>query len=243
MIDVDVFYKLSRIVFPPNADIYTIGFSTHKLKPLLSSSVFSSPACLLQADCGGSIGYELSDVQSWGTFVGNVTRTIETRTFYRKLYCSCPICNDPQMKLRWLWGQYRAHGVKAPVVHHIYLKRAYRSHETEVPVHMLWRYQYLPTRHIAGVQRLKEWSIDEDFERSFTFDIIAANRIPLDIADLRDSVRLAHDLNFLYNEVRRALLTAHGQPSPIVRREWVEVPRVIVKAVPISQWTTPVLPP
>jgi hypothetical protein len=40
MIDVEIFYKLSRGVFPPNADIYTIGFSTHKLKPLLSSGVF-----------------------------------------------------------------------------------------------------------------------------------------------------------------------------------------------------------
>jgi hypothetical protein len=108
---------------------------------------------------------------------------------------------------------------------------------------MLWRYQYVPTRHVAGVERLKEWSVNEDFERSFTFDIIAANRVPLDVADLTDSIRLAHDRYFLYNEVRRALLTAHGQPSPIVRREWIEVPRVIVKAIPVSRWATPTLPP
>lgn len=235
MIDPEIYYISSRGMYKPNADIYTIGFTTHRLKPLLSSSVFSLPAHLLQMDAGGSIGHQISDVQSWGRSVGDVHRTRSTRTFYRKQYCICPVCDDPIMKIRMLWGQFRAHGIKNPVVRHIYIERH--------GIYMMWRYKYMPTRFVGGQHRLKEWSVDDDFERAFTFDIIAASDIPLESEDPLDAIRLAHSLNFLYNRVRAVLLTAHDEPSPIVRREWVEVPRVVVKALPIAKWKAPELNP
>ena len=234
MIDVESYYTASRGMFAPNADIYTVGFMSHKLKPLMSSSVFSPPALLLQMDAGGSIGHQISDVQSWGEDVGQMDRTITTRTFYRKLHCICPVCDDPEMKIRMLWGQFRAHGVKKPVVRHMYIRRG--------GIFMLWRYKYSPTRFLAGLERLKEWSMDGDFERAFTFDLIAASDVSLESEDFFDSIRFAHDLNFLYNRVRRALLTAHDEPTPIVRREWIEVPRVVVRAIPITRWRQPQLP-
>lgn len=235
MIDPDIYIVTSRGLYQPNSDLYTVGFSTHKLEPLLSSSVFSLPAHLIQMDAGGSIGHQISDVQSWGNQVGDVHRTQSTRTFYRKQYCICPTCDDPIMKARMLWGQFRAHGVKRPVVRHIYIER----HD----IYMMWRYIYKPTRFIGGLQKLKELSLDDDFESAFTFDLIAASDAPVDSENPIDAVRNAHSLNFLYNQVRPALLTAHSEPSPMIRREWTEVPRVIVKALPITQWTTPVLPP
>lgn len=234
MIDVDVFYKLTRGIYKPNADIYTIGFSTHKLKPLLSSAVFSPPARLMQMDAGGSIGNQVSDVASWGD-VGDVDRTQSTRTFYRKQHCICPVCDDPELKLRNLWGEFRLHRVKRPVVRHIYIERH--------GIYTLWRYNYTPTKHIAGLKRLEEWSVNEDYESAFTFDIIAASKIPLDVEDIRDAIRYAHDKNFLYNYVRRVLLTAHSEPTPLVRREWREVPRVVVRALPVTMWAKPTLTP
>ena len=235
MIDPDVYYEASRGIYKPNADMYTIGFNTHRLKPLITSSVFSPPARLLQMDAGGSIGQQISDVESWGRFVDEMERIRATRTSYRKQYCICPKCDDPILKIKMLWGQFRLHGVKRPVVRHVYLERH--------GIYMMWRYKYIPTRFIGGMQNLKQWSVDGDFERAFTFDIIAASDVPLESEDIFDAVRLAHTLNFLYNRVRAVLLTAHDEPSPIVRREWKEVPRVIVKAVPISKWKAPVLPP
>lgn len=234
MIDPDVYFEMSRGLYRPNSDMYTIGFSTHRMEPLLASSVFSLPAHLIQMDSGGSIGHQTSDVQSWGTFVGEVLRIESTRTFYRKQYCICPACDDPLMKPRMLWGEFRAHGVKNPVVRHIYIER----HE----IYMMWRYVYKPTRYVGGLQNLEQWSINGDFERAFTFDLIAASDTPLQGENPADAVRFAHDLNFLYNQVRPALLTAHSQPSPMVRREWTEVPRVVVNALPIAMWATPVLP-
>jgi len=234
VIDPDVYYTLGRAKFPPNADVYTVGFSTHRLKPLLTSAVFSHPAELLQMDAGGSVGEQVSDIESWGPHVGNVSKTEQTRTFYRKQYCVCPVCNDPRMKMRWLWGELRLRGVKSPVVRHIYVERH--------GIYMMWRYIYTPTRQRAGSQRLKEWSVDEDFEGAFTFDIIAADKIPLETGDINDAIRFAHDRNFLYGYVRPVLLTAHSEPSPIARREWIEVPKVIIRAVPIARWRAPELP-
>lgn len=235
MIDPEIYYSASRGIYPPNADIYTVGFSTHKLKPLISSSVFSPPASLMQMDAGGSIGHQISDVTSWGSSVGEMLRTRATRTFYKKPYCICPDCDDPIMKIKMLWGEFRGHGVKKPVVRHAYIERD--------GIYMMWRYKYSPTRFVGGLKKLKEWSMDDDFERAFTFDIIATSDVPLQSEQAFDAVRLAHDLNFLYNRVRPALLTAHDEPSPIVRREWIEVPRVVVRALPITQWKKPVLPP
>jgi len=108
---------------------------------------------------------------------------------------------------------------------------------------MLWRYKYAPTRFLAGLERLEKWSMDGDFEKSFTFDLIAASDVTLESEDFFDSIRFAHDLNFLYNRVRIALLTAHDEPTPIIRREWIEVPRVVVKAIPITKWKKPQLAP
>jgi hypothetical protein len=216
VIDPDIYIVTSRGLYLPNSDLYTVGFSTHKLEPLLSSSVFSLPAHLIQMDAGGSIGHQISDVQSWGNLVGNVYKTQSTRTFYRKQYCICPICDDPIMKPRMLWGQFRAHGVKRPVVRHMYIERH--------GIYMMWRYIYKPTRFIGGLQKLKELSLDDDFESAFTFDLIAASDTSVDSENPVDVVRNAHSLNFLYNQVRPALLTAHSEPSPMIRREWTEVP-------------------
>lgn len=235
MIDPDIYYEASRGLYPPNSDIYAIRFSTHKLKPLLSSSVFSLPAYLLQMDAGGSIGHEVSDVQDWGNLVGDIDRTQSTRIFYRKQYCVCPACDDPIMKARMLWGQFRAHGVKNPVARHIYIERQ--------GIYMMWRYIYKPTRFVGGMQNLEQWSLGDDFERAFTFDLIAASDAPLEGENVLDATRLAHNLSFLYNQVRPTLLTARSQPSPMVCREWTEVPRVVVKALPIARWATPILPP
>lgn len=234
MIDPDIYYEATRGLFPPNSDLYTIRFSTHKLKPLLTSSVFSHPAYLLQMDVGGSIGSEITGILDWGRQVGDIYRTQSTRTFYRKQYCICPVCDDPIMKPRMLWGQLRANGVRNPVARHIYIERH--------GIYMMWRYIYKQTRFIGGMQNLKEWALDEDFERAFTFDLIAASDSPLDGENVIDATRFAHNLNFLYNQVRPALLTAHSQPSPMVCREWTEVPRVVVKALPIDRWATPILP-
>ena len=232
MIDPDVYDRLSRAIFQPNADIYTVGFSTHRMKPLLSSAVFSRPSELRQMDGGGSIGEEFTDIEAW-PLVGAVDKTEQTRNFYRKRYCICNRCGDPEMKLRWLWGGLRQRQVKNPVIRHIYIERE--------GVHMMWRYYYKPTRYIAGLQRLQQFSVDGDFERAFTFDIIAVSKIPLETEDLQDAVTFAHNRFFLHNYVRPVLMSAHSEPTPMVRREWVDVPRVVVNAIPITRWRDPVL--
>jgi len=162
--------------------------------------------------------------------------TLATRTFYRKRYCVCPQCDDSLMKVVELRGQFGLHGVKNPVVHDAYIKRSFHKGERLQDVYMLWRFNYRPSRYIIGTDRLKDWSIDGDFEKFFTFDIIAASNIPIEDESAEDAIRLAHDQYFLRDYVRPALLTAHCEPSPIIRREWIEVPRVVVSAVPMIHW-------
>jgi len=242
MIDSDIVKILTRGMYPPNADIHTVGFSTHRLRPLVTSSVFSPPGELIQMDAGGSIGTQISDITSWSKDVGEVKRTISTRTFYRKRYCTCSECRDPLMKVVQLRADFSSNGVKNPVIHDAYVKRSFFKYGRPQAVYMLWGYQFKPTRDIAGTKELREWSIDGDFERCFTFDIIAASTSPIEYGSLEDWIRLAHDVDFLKDYVRPALLTASCEPSPIIRREWIEVPRVIVQAVPITTWMGSALP-
>jgi hypothetical protein len=75
-----------------------------------------------------------------------------------------------------------------------------------------------------------------DVESTFTIDIFAADKTPLETGDSLTAIQQAHDEGFLYDTVRPILLSARGEPSPIVRRETGETPRYIKRATPIRLW-------
>ena len=225
MINVEAYLGATRTLFPWGRETLWIGLPTHRLNPLVSSCVFSPPyAQILEMDAGGSKGAQVSRVENWGAFVGEVDRIQERRTSYRKLYDAS---TEPQFKVNQLRAHFHMHGVKDPVVHYVYCRRG--------DVYALWRYTRFFRHRVAGLDAVHNLARG-NFENFYTFDIYATSQIKLEDEDLEIAVMQAHDLDFLYDYIRPALMSACGEPSPHRRIEFPEAPRVITEAIPIAQW-------
>jgi len=224
MIDVEPYLGRTRILYPWGKEATWVGLPSHRIDPLVRSCCFSPPTKILQVDAGGSIGGQISRVENWGQFVGDVDNVHSTRNFYRKLYDET---TEPEFCIRELRGAFHLHGVKNPVIHYIYVVRD--------GIYMLWRYTHFHRHRVAGLEMVQELA-QGDFENFYTFDIYATARIRLEDEDLEIAVMSAHDEDFLYNYVRPVLMRSCGEPSPHRRIEFPEAPRVITEAVPIAQW-------
>lgn len=202
-----------------------LGFNTHQLKPLLSSAVFSAPATLYLACVRGSFGKQKIYSEEWKPSVGVVDHTRSRRDSYAKEFDSEA---EPNLSVRDLWSELRTRRVKKPVVQYAYILRA--------GVYMLWHFRYVPRKNVVWSAEAKESAAKKDTESSFTFDIFAADTVPLETADNPTAIRQAHDEEFLYDIIRPTLLAAHGEPSPWKRTEKGQTPRHIIDAKPITLW-------
>ena len=230
MIDIEAYLGATRTLFPWGKEALWIGIPSHRLNHLVRSCVFSPPAEILEIDGGGSIGSSSSHVENWGRLVGDVEAVHSTRTSYRKRYYSPMIggLDIGDFSIRQLRAQFHAHGVKNPVVHHVYIGRD--------GIYMLWRYTHFFKHRVAGLDRIQDLA-GLYYETNYSVDIYAASQIRLEDEDLEVAVMAAHDLDFLYDYVRPVLMQACGEPSPHRRIQFPQAPLVITEAIPIARWT------
>ena len=230
MIDVEAYLGVTRTLFPWGREALWIGIPSHRLDDLVRSCAFSPPAEVLEIDAGGSIGSRASHVENWGRLVGDMKAVRASRTSYRKRYYSPRIggLDIGDFSIRQLRGQYHAHGVKNPVVHHLYIVRD--------GIYMVWRYTHFFKHRVAGLDKVQKLA-GLYYEKNYSMDIYASSQIRLEDEDLEIAVMQAHDLDFLYDYVRPILMKACGEPSPHRRIQFPQAPVVIDKAIPIAQWT------
>lgn len=222
---VDMYVNLTRAKLRQDPSEWGwVGFNTHHLRSLLSSAIFSPPAVLYLTNVKGSVGEQKTKVEQWEQS-GQVDHTHSKRDFFQKEYDAT---SEPSLSMRNLWSELRGKQVKNPVVQYAYIMRG--------GVYMLWHFRYVPRKHVVWSAEALESIAKNDIESSFTLDIFAADRIPLETADSLTVIRQAHDEEFLYDIVRPTLLAAHGEPSPMKRTEVGQSPRQIIHAKPIALW-------
>ena len=230
VIDVEAYLGATRTLFPWGREALWIGVPSHRLDDLVRSCVFSPPAEILEIDAGGSIGSRASHIENWGRLVGDMVAVRSNRTSYRKRHYSPRIggLDIGDFSIRQLRAQYHTHGVKNPVVHHVYIVRD--------GIYMLWRYTHFFKHRVAGLDRIQDLA-GLYYETNYSMDIYATSQIRLEDEDLEVAVMSAHDLDFLYDYVRPVLMQACGEPSPHRRIQFPEQPVVITEAIPIARWT------
>lgn len=222
----DMFVDLTRARMRQNPSEWLwLGFNTHRLKPLMSSAILSSPTEVLSVDVRGSVGKQITTTRNWGSSIGDVDKTHSVRDFFRKVYDAS---SEPSISVRHLWGDLRSRLVMRPVLRYAYIQRE--------GVYMLWHYRYVPQKNIVWSEEAQKSVAEYEFEKTFTVDIFAADQVPLEHGDTLEAIGQAHDEEFLYDIVRPSLLKAHGEPSPMIRRESGESPRYIKTATPITVW-------
>jgi hypothetical protein len=229
-VDLEATKGKTRILCPWGIQKIWVGFSTHRLNGLVQSCLFSPPSHIFQMEAFGSKGKHVSYTDHWGTAVGYINGQHETRNHFWKKYS---ILDEPLFSIRQLREQFKAHLVKRPIIHFIYMKRG------KPALYMLWCYSHSFKPHVAisdtDREALKDLARD-DFEEHFSFDIYAASEIKLSDEDSEIAVMNAHSWDFIYDCIRPILMTAHGQPSAHARLEFPEAPKVVSKVVSVLQW-------
>lgn len=240
LIEVEKYRGMIRILFPPGRRRSVFCLPTHRMKSLVTSSVFSYPARIIEIDAGGSVGSQISIVENWGKNIGDMDRTDSRRRRFRKWDRV-----DGSFNLNELKGQTNLRGIKNPVVRYIYIVRSALPNsrykfvdEVKQGVYMLWGYNHHYKDRVVGLDKVSEWE-PKHFEGHYTFDLLAASGpdIMLEDEHLDVAVLQAHNDQYLYKIVRPALLNVHSEPSVYRRVDYPEAPKVITEVIPIAKWS------